>query len=111
MSGPRPAEGAFSALPALNTSELGRNLLLLSEVDSTNRYLKDNGGELPHGTVCCTDRQTAGKGRRGREWNVPPGRSLALSVLFKPAVLPGRRGRRPCSPSSADWRRPVRWTA
>lgn len=56
MSGPRPAEGAFGALPALNTSELGRNLLLLSEVDSTNRYLKDNGGELPHGTVCCTDR-------------------------------------------------------
>ena len=92
MSGPRPAEGAFGALPALNTSELGRNLLLLSEVDSTNRYLKDNGGELPHGTVCCTDRQTAGKGRRGREWNVPPGRSLALSVLFKPAVLTRQEG-------------------
>lgn len=71
--------------------ELGGTLLILPEVDSTNRYLKEHGASLPHGTVCCTDRQTAGRGRLGREWAVPPGQSLALSVLFKPAVLP-RRG-------------------
>ena len=104
MSGPRPAEGAFGALPALNTSELGRNLLLLSEVDSTNRYLKDNGGELPHGRL-------PGKGgAAGNGTYRPAGRWLSRYCL-SPRCCPGRRGRRPCSPSSADWRRPVRWTS
>ena len=64
MSGPRPAEGAFGALPALNTSELGRNLLLLSEVDSTNRTARTLAGEgAPQGTLVLAGRQKAGRGR------------------------------------------------
>ena len=54
------------ALRGLTARELGRTVLYLPEVDSTNRYLKQRGGELPHGTVCYTGRQTAGRGRLGR---------------------------------------------
>ncbi len=74
------------ALRGLTARELGRTVLYLPEVDSTNRYLKQRGGELPHGTVCYTGRQTAGRGRLGRSWTAPDGEALALSVLLKPAA-------------------------
>lgn len=58
-------------------------LIRLSEVDSTNHYLKDHGASLPHGTVCCTGRQTAGRGRLGKSWTAPDGATLAMSVLLR----------------------------
>ncbi|MCI8553444.1 MAG: biotin--[acetyl-CoA-carboxylase] ligase [Clostridiales bacterium] len=61
--------------------------LFLREVDSTNRYLKDHGASLPHGTMCCTGRQTAGRGRLGRHWDTPDGAALAMSVLLKDGPL------------------------
>ena len=47
----------------LNTKEIGKNLIWLDEVDSTNTYLKDRCLTLPHGTAVFTDRQTSGKGQ------------------------------------------------
>lgn len=73
----------WQVLPGLATSKLGTRVLLLDEVDSTNRYLKERAGQLPHGTVCCTDYQNAGRGRLGRTWTAPRAAALALSVLFR----------------------------
>lgn len=70
-------------LVGLSVRELGRHSIYLPQVDSTNLYLKENGESLPHGTLCYTGQQTAGRGRLGRSWIVPPGQSLAMSVLFK----------------------------
>lgn len=42
--------------------------------------------EWPHGSVLVTDDQSAGRGRLGRVWQAPPGRSLAISVLLRPAL-------------------------
>lgn len=70
-------------LPGLTTKALGRRLLFLHEVDSTNRYLKERATALPHGTACCTLCQTAGRGRLGRDWASPRGEALALSVIFR----------------------------
>ena len=57
-------------LSALKTKRLGRELVLLDEVDSTNlhaaRLLKE--GKLPNGATVITDVQSAGRGRLNRQW-------------------------------------------
>jgi BirA family biotin operon repressor/biotin-[acetyl-CoA-carboxylase] ligase len=62
----------------------------LESVDSTNRYALDaaraGAGE---GLVVVADHQTAGRGRMGRVWEAPPGASLLVSVLLRPARPPG----------------------
>jgi BirA family biotin operon repressor/biotin-[acetyl-CoA-carboxylase] ligase len=58
-----------------------------AELDSTNRWLLDEArGGAPDGLVVVADHQTAGRGRRGRTWVAPPGSSLLVSVLVRPAV-------------------------
>jgi BirA family biotin operon repressor/biotin-[acetyl-CoA-carboxylase] ligase len=52
--------------------------------DSTNaraRELAQAGA--PHGTIVTAEEQSAGRGRQGREWTAPPGRSLLLSVIVR----------------------------
>lgn len=56
----------------------------LSECDSTNAELMrraDRGA--PSGSVIVADRQTAGRGRRGRSWLSSPESSLTFSVLWR----------------------------
>jgi BirA family biotin operon repressor/biotin-[acetyl-CoA-carboxylase] ligase len=60
------------------TALLG-NLVCLPEVESTNSLLLHRGG---CGDVCLAERQTAGRGRRGRQWFSPYGRNLYLSVRW-----------------------------
>ena len=43
------------------------------------------------GRVVVADHQTAGLGRRGRRWESPPGRGMAVSAVV-PAVAPGAMG-------------------
>jgi len=62
-------------------------LLYLDEVDSTNTYLKIRQANLPHGTVVCAARQTAGRGRYDRTWVSQEG-GLYFSVLLKPPYNP-----------------------
>jgi len=53
--------------------------------DSTNaraRELVEAGA--PHGTVVTADEQTAGRGRQGRTWTAPPGKSLLYSAVLRP---------------------------
>ena len=53
------------------------------EIDSTNiriNELAKDGAE--HGTVVVADKQTAGKGRRGRTWESPAGTNLYFSILL-----------------------------
>ncbi|HHV51403.1 MAG TPA: biotin--[acetyl-CoA-carboxylase] ligase [Clostridiales bacterium] len=68
----------------LTAKTLGRPSFYLESVDSTNRWMKENGASLPHGAVCWTGFQTAGRGRLGRSWQTGNGDSLAMSILFKP---------------------------
>jgi len=65
-------------------------LPLLDEVDeagSTNHelMLRAARGEAQHLSALVTTNQTAGRGRLGREWIAPPGKTFAVSVLLKPA--------------------------
>lgn len=60
------------------------------EVDSTNRVAADlaRGGAGPD-LVVVADHQTAGRGRRGRRWEAPPGTSLLVSVVLGPPAGDG----------------------
>ena len=67
------------------THWLGRRLDLYREVDSTNRQAEELAERgAPDGTVVIADAQSAGRGRLGRSFFSPPGRSLYLSVLLRP---------------------------
>ena len=55
----------------------------LSEVGSTNDWLLERAASLDDGHWVIADRQTAGRGRRGREWRDGAG-NLMASVLVKP---------------------------
>lgn len=72
---------------------LGR-LEIHRDLDSTNRHLmRQAAGGAASGHVCLAERQTAGRGRRGRHWVSPFGANLYLSVLWRfeagPACLGG----------------------
>lgn len=60
---------------------------LVAEIDSTNRALLQRArARAAEGVVLVADHQTAGRGRLGRTWEAPPGASLLVSVLLRPAL-------------------------
>lgn len=72
-------------------SGLGHPRIHLRRTDSTNsraRALALAGA--PHGTLVSAAEQTAGRGRQGRSWSAPAGRSLLCSLVLRdpPALLP-----------------------
>ena len=68
---------------------IGRKLITLAEVSSTNDYARSIAGEVPEGTVVLAERQTAGRGRKGRRWASPEG-GLWMSVILKPGFVDPR---------------------
>jgi len=71
------------------TRWLGRRIEVHDEVDSTNRIAEQRGTEgAPDGLVVLADSQTAGRGRLGRSFHSPGGRSLYLSVLLRSEIPP-----------------------
>lgn len=61
-------------------------LIVLPQVDSTNRWLLEEVNS--HGAVCIADTQTAGRGRRGRDWQSPQGVNLYLSLRWHFQTVP-----------------------
>jgi BirA family biotin operon repressor/biotin-[acetyl-CoA-carboxylase] ligase len=63
-------------------------------VDSTNEQARDLAiAGAPSGTVVTAGEQTAGRGRRGRQWSAPAGKALLCSAILTPlgaehALLP-----------------------
>jgi len=61
----------------------------LRETGSTNDELVARArAGAPEGTVVGADRQSAGRGRRGRSWLAADGHALLVSVLLRPGVAP-----------------------
>lgn len=63
-------------------------------VDSTNEQARALAiAGAPNGTVVTASEQTAGRGRRGRQWSAPRGKALLVSAILAPlgaehALLP-----------------------
>jgi BirA family transcriptional regulator, biotin operon repressor / biotin---[acetyl-CoA-carboxylase] ligase len=82
---------ALELRPLLNTHDLGQVLHAFDEVDSTSDRAKALAEEgAAHGEVVIAERQTSGRGRRGRPWVSPPGRNVYLSAILRPDLPPSR---------------------
>lgn len=69
--------------------------LAMAETGSTNdelvaRAMGPDATAWPDLSVLVTDNQTRGRGRLGRTWLAPTGKSLAISLLLRPVVADGR---------------------
>ena len=73
----------------METLFIGKNIIFLPEMDSTNSYATDllKNVNLPEGTVVYTANQTSGKGQRGSAWIAEPERNLTVSIILKPTFL------------------------
>lgn len=70
---------------SINSRWLGKQFHFLPSVPSTNKLLMERAEQgSPAGTMILTDFQSEGKGRLNRRWEVPPGTSLLVSLLFRP---------------------------
>ena len=66
------------------TAKMLTRLEVLSEIDSTNRYLLSVPARRSnHGAVCFAEYQHSGRGRRGRSWVSPFGSGLCLSIAWQ----------------------------
>lgn len=74
------------------------------ETGSTNAdvALAARSGE-PEGLVVVAERQTAGRGRLGRQWTSPARAGLAVSVLLRPGVARPDHGWSALPPKSYAW--------
>jgi len=75
----------------LNTSIMGRRILYREEVTST----QDEAGEVARkgaeeGVVVISERQTKGRGRKGRLWSSPPREGLYFSTILRPNLKPNQ---------------------
>ena len=76
-------------LEKMQTRQFGRVVHFFENIDSTNVRAKleaNQGAE--HGTLIVADMQTAGRGRRGREWSSPSGKNLYFTLILKPDFSP-----------------------
>lgn len=75
----------------IDTDWAGRKIVYFDETDSTNLQIKRLGDEgAPHGTLAVADRQTMGRGRRGRSWESPSGTGIYMSILLRPDIHPDK---------------------
>jgi BirA family biotin operon repressor/biotin-[acetyl-CoA-carboxylase] ligase len=79
--------------PLLTTQRLGRPYLYFDRIGSTNDEAHRHAESgAPEGLLVVADEQTAGRGRLDRAWYAPPGSSLLMSLLLRPALPIERAG-------------------
>lgn len=69
------------------SSRHASRLIFFEKLGSTNEYLINQAAIeqslWPDGSVVCAATQTEGRGRNQRQWESPPGASLACSILIR----------------------------
>ncbi len=81
------AAEAAAFIAGLASSRLSGPIHYLAETGSTNdeaRRLALDGA--PSGTIVLAEHQTAGRGRRGRQWLAAPRSSILISVVVRPEL-------------------------
>ncbi len=72
-------------LDLFGTTSLARTVVLIDRCESTNTEAADAAARgAAEGFVLVTEEQTAGRGRKGRQWFSVPGKSLTFSIVLRP---------------------------
>jgi BirA family transcriptional regulator, biotin operon repressor / biotin---[acetyl-CoA-carboxylase] ligase len=76
-----------------NTLFVGKVLLHLKELDSTNAYALNllSKNKPSEGTVISAWNQTKGRGQIGSEWESEAGKNITISLILYPTFLPIRK--------------------
>ncbi len=74
----------------LDTQIFGKQeIVCLKETDSTNLQAKELASKgAPEGTLVIAEKQTSGRGRKGRTWFSPQGHGIYASLILRPALSP-----------------------
>jgi len=74
----------------LDTKVFGkRDIVYFTETDSTNTRAKDLAARgAPEGTLVISERQTKGRGRKGRSWFSPSQGGIYTSLILRPSISP-----------------------
>ena len=70
----------------LDTAFIGREMLVVPTIGSTNTAVKEQYAARPHGFALLAEAQTGGRGRLGRQFSSPAGTGVYLSVLLHPTL-------------------------
>lgn len=69
----------------------GRELHYFDSLGSTNAQAKlEAEAGAAHGTLVVADMQTAGRGRRGRDWSSPAGINVYFTLILRPDCMPNQ---------------------
>lgn len=73
----------------MQTLFIGKNLIFLPQIHSTNSYAIDllKNVKPAEGTVVYTHHQTHGKGQRGALWEAEKGQNLTASIILNPYFI------------------------
>lgn len=83
--------GSHELESRMDTVWAGRKVLFFDTIDSTNLRAKlEAEAGAPQGTLIVADEQSAGRGRRGREWDSPAGKNIYCTLLLRPDMDPNR---------------------
>lgn len=77
------ADGTAARLPLIEW---------VTSIDSTNSALLRRARDLPDRALLLADVQSAGRGRHGREWSMPAGGNLAMSMFARLRRMPAELG-------------------
>lgn len=84
----KPSKWQLSELlNGLQTKVLGQKVHIYDEVDSTQTIAHKlvASGAL-EGTIVLAEKQTAGRGRMGRNWHSPAGKGIWMSLILTPRI-------------------------
>ena len=73
----------------LKTKTMGQSIYFYEETDTTNNRARELAQEgAPEGTLVVAEKQTAGRGRRGKVWESPLGTGIWMSLVLRPQIMP-----------------------
>lgn len=73
----------------LKTKTMGQSIYFYEETDTTNNRARELALEgAPEGILVVAEKQTAGRGRRGKVWESPLGTGIWMSLVLRPQIMP-----------------------
>mgnify|MGYP000316057257 FL=1 len=73
----------------LKTKTMGQTIYFYEETDTTNNRARELALEgAPEGTLVVAEKQTDGRGRRGKVWESPLGTGIWMSLVLRPQIMP-----------------------